>query len=106
MNTYEVEELKTIEQSSAQFVAATWFNTVGIVLTQDQVTFEYKAYIKDIYKTNGPAGYYDKGTEKGDILDIMAWGTTFPMDAAKILFPWIQLDSTKNWKEANPGFIL
>jgi len=54
-----------------------WFSgraTIGIVLIENEMG-EEKAYI-------GVGGGYD---EEADLKLIMEWGTTFPLDAAKIL---------------------
>lgn len=106
MDTTHASEIEDSIQNNAEFICVSWFGTVGIVLTQDMVTHEFKAYTKDIHKVDGPAGYYERGTQRGDILDIMAWGTKFPIEAAKVLFPWITFDETKYWKESNEHYIL
>lgn len=92
------------------FVEVVWYGTVGIVLVQDNLTFEMKSYIKDIHKVNGPSGHPPytnvlKQTEK-DVLDIMAYGTTFSKEASQTLFSWVVFDETQSFKIENPGFVL
>ena len=53
-----------------------WFNEVGIVIIEDEITHEEKAYIK-------PINVNENNTEEQDLLDIMKWGTPFPLEAAK-----------------------
>lgn len=63
--------LKVIDKS--------WFTnrqgTFGIVLAQDTITNERKAYI----------GLADQNSEPKDVEEILAWGAKFPVAAAEAL---------------------
>lgn len=94
-----------IVNGTIEFIDVKWFSTIGIVLCQDNLTLEYKCYIKDTSKVNGPPGNYTRGTEEGDIADIMAWGVKFPLEVAKELFN-VTMDEIKYWKECNLHYCL
>ena len=68
-----------------------WWKRQGIVVVQDLITDEFKFYIglEEMHMTDN---------ELGDIRGIMGWGSTFPEDAGKLLFPDIDYenDSYKN----------
>ena len=61
---------------NSKFIDVFWSGGAGIVLVQDTVTNEYKAYMKSV----------DGLIELEDIKDIMNWGNTFPLEAAEKLF--------------------
>ena len=63
-----------MEYNSMVLEDYTWFNDVGIVIVRDRITNEEKAYIKPVVEGN---------TEKADLLNIMKWGTQFPLKAAQ-----------------------
>ena len=77
MEKYEIISENT---PHIKFIAVHWFEGGGIVLVYDEITHEYKSYIRAY-----------KGLDAdGDIRYIAEWGNTFPLDAAKALFPYIQ----------------
>ena len=93
--------------NNQEFIDAKWFGTVGIVLVQDLFTLEYHTYIKDIHKQNGPkVGLSELSVIENDMLNIMAYGVTFPRDGVEVLFKGIIFDETKTWKENNPELVL
>ncbi len=100
--------MKQLISNNQEFVDDYWYGSVGIVLVQDQLTFEMVAYIKDKNTKNGPTGYgHGEFSEvMEDILDVMGYGYTFNKDAAKIIFKHISFDETKPFREANPCFLL
>jgi hypothetical protein len=65
-----------IRIGNTKFIDVFWSGGAGIVLVQDTVTNEYKAYMK----------YVEGLIESEDIKDIMNWGNTFPIEAAEKLF--------------------
>jgi hypothetical protein len=68
-----------IQNGNSKFIDVIWFNKIGIVLTKDTLTNEYKSYIST-----------GKGfDEKEDILFIMKYGNKYPLESAKNLFPWV-----------------
>jgi hypothetical protein len=87
-----------------------WFVTGGVVLVQDQVTFEYKGYIKDFDTNLGPlpSMYDDKyiTSEERDMINIASYGTKIPKASLQGFFPSVILDETKHAKETNPGYFL
>lgn len=93
--------------NNQEFIDVSWFGTVGIVLVQDKLTLDYRGYIKDIHKSNGPLNKEPNLTvEQNDILNIMAYGTSFPREALEIIFNYIVFDDTKRWIENNPELAL
>ncbi len=85
-----------------------WFPGGGVVLVQDEITFEYKAYVKATDHNNGPMPYIADGITgvEADSLNIASWGTKIPKEAIKGFFPGAVLDETKPFKETNPGYLL
>ena len=93
--------------NNLEFVDVCWYGTVGIILTQDNITLQYKTYIKDIHKRNGPSMGSTLLTQiENDIIEIMSYGNKFTQSAAKELFPGINFDSGKYFKETNPEYTI
>lgn len=74
-----------------KFLDVFWGNGFGIVLVEQEHE-GIKAYAKSIQGHDGKFG----SSEVMDIKSIMDWGNTFPLDAAKALFP-------DHFKETNNG---
>lgn len=66
--------------NSIEFIEVVWYNSrtcVGIVLCKDRTTNEYKVYI----------GAGTGEDEVVDVSNIMMWGSKFPIELAKPMFP-------------------
>ena len=100
--------MSSLMSSNGQTILETWwFPGGGVVLVQDSITFEYKAYIKALNHENGPISYpYDSTDIEKDALNIASWGTKMPKAAINGLFPGVILDETKPFAETNPGYLL
>jgi len=87
---------------------AWWFQSGGIVLCWDPITYEYKGYIKDFNTRQGPMGTVPEGSsdEEEDMLEIASWGNKIPKGALVSFFPGLVLDETKPAQEVNPGYFL
>ena len=95
-----------LDCNNRTIIGVHWFGTVGIVLVQDNLTFEYVSYIKDIHKSNGPrVGLPETSDYQDDILNIMAYGNKFPLEAAKVLFDNIEMKN-EAWSTTHPEFFL
>ncbi len=88
-------------------LVAWWFVGGGIVLVQDELTFEYFAYIKNLGIQNGPISYPMDSTDvQKDMLNIASWGNKLPKESIKGFFPGLDMDETQSFKETNPGYLL
>jgi len=85
---------KFIQSNGIICIDVTWFQDVGIVISQDMVTKEYKSYIKTVAKDKhggqvssfgGPMPLCDVIDE--DVARIMGYGAKYPIESAKLLFP-------------------
>ena len=74
-----------------------WFQKGGILLGIDEITREYKSYIK----SNEESSW---NSEKDDIEEIAKWGNKFPLEAAKGLFT--RFDLNKDWIEDHPEYFV
>ena len=94
---YFNKDNKFIESNGVRCIDVRWFQDVGIVISQDTVTFEYKAYIKTVAKDStgsrkgnfgGPEcfNWLDDQIER-DVAFTMAYGNKYPLESAKLLFP-------------------
>jgi len=76
------------------FIEVRWYKRQGIVVCQDLITNDFLFYI-------GLEEMHFTDTEKGDILGIMGFGSTFPQDAGMLLFPNIDYKND-SYKEIFP----
>jgi hypothetical protein len=76
------------------FLDVRWYKRQGIVVCQDLITDEFKFYI-------GLEEKHFTNTERGDIIGIMGYGSTFSPEAGKVLFPNIDY-TTDSYKEKYP----
>ena len=86
---------KFIESNGVRCIDIRWFQDVGIAISQDMVTLEYKAYLKSLALNKngsqkssfgGPMPYVDETIDK-DVVRVMAFGAKYPLESAKLLFP-------------------
>jgi len=68
-----------INHEHIRYLDVRWYNNSGIILLFDTITKEYKSYISGEAVNSGNSEYKD-------ILKIAAHGSTFPIEAAQILF--------------------
>lgn len=76
------------------FIDVRWYKRQGIVVCQDLYSDEFKFFI-------GLEEKHFSDTEKGDIIGIMGYGSTFPQDAGKVLFSNIDYEND-SYKELFP----
>ena len=96
-----------IELNNMLVLDTFWFNGGGIVLLQDQVTFEYKIYAGS-YERSGPMPNMPDIMTKvdEDIASISAYGTKLPKATINGFFPGVIIDESQSAKEVNPGYFL
>ena len=96
-DNFDLNSQGKIENSNGlTFIGVEWFNSVGIVLIQDNFLLEYKCYIKEIQGDN----------KFNDIQSIMGFGTPFPMKVARTLFYGLELNDGVKFLEDNPEYHL
>lgn len=86
------------EMNNLVFVDSYWFRYGGVVLCQDQITLEYKAYMSGIK-------IIDRDIQE-DVREIMSFGEKVPVPVMKAFFPGIIFDETKEWFQNNPEYML
>ena len=85
-----------IQNGNNVIIDVWWANEIGIVITQDTYTREYKSYISNVPITLNP-------DEIKDALHIARWGNKFPLDAAEKLF---DIDFNRDWIEDHPEYFV
>jgi len=78
--------IRKVFSNNLVFIDVRWFKRQGIVLCQDTFSNEFIFYIglEEIHFTE---------SEKGDILGIMRYGSTFPFEAGQVLFPNVDYEN-------------
>ena len=71
-------------QNNIVYIEAYWFSNGGIVLAFDTLTKEHKCYIE--------GGNNIGDSMKRDVLHIAGYGNTLPLQAAKGIFPHLDLE--------------
>ncbi len=86
--------IRKLFSNNMVFVDVRWYKRQGIVVCQDLITNEFIFYI-------GLEEKHFTDSEKGDILGIMRFGSTFSYEAGMVLFPNIDYEND-SYKEMFP----